>query len=473
MSGKGSGMQVLSSGAVIHGHTLIERIGGGHYGEVWRAEYLGQPVALKIFQGDRKPSHLQREAFAQYALGRMAGGDARFFPRVEHLDLVADPPYLRMELVDGTPLETLLAHAPLPLESRLSIGESILRALAAVHRAGFVHGDLSPLNVLVATDRSVRLIDVGFGALFPTEGDIAVSTTEEDRPSGVASPLYAAPERFQAGAEGCGPASDLFSFGKVLYRMITGEPPFVIKPVSRKFPALGPKWDDFLFRCLEEKPGERFPDAESALTEYRRINRPELAPGEFRAECPECKAAHSIPGGWAGERFECRSCGRALEVLFYDDASRYATTALAGSEGPPPILILDDVADRRTKKFCPQCGRETQAQALKCPHCRAWVNDAARRVVEISKVPPLPIPSYWLPVLFTLFGYCFLWLPGVLLNWFYLEDAQKARKQHVRKPPGMGALQFMRAAFCFVPLGFGIAVVSLMLIGRLLLNLAR
>ena len=84
-------MQDLAVGRAIHGHKLLEKVGRGHYGEVWRAEYLGQEVALKIFTGDRKPAHLRREVFAQYALGRIDGPEGRWFPRVDHLDLDAAP----------------------------------------------------------------------------------------------------------------------------------------------------------------------------------------------------------------------------------------------------------------------------------------------------------------------------------------------------------------------------------------------
>src|SRR5882672_1491660 len=126
-------MQDVIVGGNLHGHKLLEKVGQGHYGEVWRAEYAGHEVALKIFSGDRKPAHLRREVFAQYALGRLDGEEGRWFPRVEHLDLDADPPYLRMEFIEGSPLENLLSPSSLSLDERLSIGEQILRALAAVH----------------------------------------------------------------------------------------------------------------------------------------------------------------------------------------------------------------------------------------------------------------------------------------------------------------------------------------------------
>lgn len=477
-------MQALAVGKDVHGHALVELIGEGHYGQVWRAEYRGQTVALKIFTGDRRVSSLRREAFAQYALGRLEDGAAKWFPRVDHLDLDADPPYMRMELIDGTPLEELLANPTLSLEDRLRVGEQVLQALAAVHDHGFVHGDLSPLNVLVERDRSVRLIDVGYGALFEAgASDIALSTAPEDRPMGVASPLYAAPERFKnAPMQGCGKPSDVFSFGKLLYRLITGAQPFVIKPVSRKYRALGREWDDFLFRCLEERPEARPPDAASALEEYRRIHRPALRPGEYRAECPECRAAQSIPGGWAGERFDCRGCGRNLEVLFYDDASRYATTATAGeTEVPadPDIQFLDGDASDRSRKFCPSCGGEMKVAAKKCRHCGTWVDEVARRLaseraehrrrVRAERVADRH--SFLLPAVITCIGYLFLWLPGVILNWYFLSEAEEIERRTGATPPGLLALKVLLWGLVYLPLLALLGLLVLALLGSLLVVL--
>ncbi len=472
-------MQGVATGRVVHGHKLLEKVGEGHYGQVWRADYMGQPVALKLFNPGRRPAQFRREVFAQYALGRLEGEDARWFPRVEHIDLQAEPPYLRMEFVEGAPLEDLLANPALSLEERLEIGDKVLEGLAAVHRHDFVHGDLSPLNVMVTPGREVKLIDVGYGALFEDPGEIAVSTTSEDAPAGVASPLYSAPERFKVAAlEGCGKPADIFSFGKLLYRLITGEQPFVIKPVSLKFRALGAKWDEFLFRCLEERPEARFPDAAAALEEYRRICRFEPASGEYRAECPDCRAAQSIPGGWAGERFDCRRCGKTLEVLFYDDASRYATTAIVESAlrpEVPPVLFLDQEVAARSRKFCVKCGGEMRVEAKKCRHCGLWVDDRVKRLLEERRAQDAAAApgarSYVLPAVITLLAYGLFWIPGAILNWFFLEDALKEKRRTGQEPAGLTALRVLLWLLVYIPLLALGAVVVLGIVGALLASL--
>ncbi len=462
-------------GSLLHGHRLHEKLGEGRYGVVWRAEFQGRPVALKVFTGGRPRAHLKREAFAQHALGRLEGEDGRWFPRIEHVDLDAEPPYLRMELLDGAPLEDLLSNPALSLDERLAVGEKILQALAAVHRNDFVHGDLSPLNVMVTADRRVRLIDVGFGGAVDEVADIAMSTTPEDAPvAGVASPLYSAPERFRLDAPGgLGRPADVFSFGKLLYRLITGEQPFVIKPVSLKFRALGAGWDDFLFRCLEEKPEARFADGDAALAEYRRIWRPALAPGEYRAECPDCRAAQSIPGGWAGERFDCRRCGRRIEVLFYDDASRYATTAtVAPNEPPPPILFLDAEVSPRARKYCPKCGGEMRVEAKKCRHCGVWADEEARRLQATPVRRPAPPPSLVAPALFTLLAYVVFWVPGAILNWHFLGEARRAKEATGIDPEGATGLRVLIWIFVYLPL-IGLGLAAAVALGATALAVAR
>ncbi|MBI4564937.1 MAG: protein kinase [Planctomycetes bacterium] len=465
-------MPEIRAGHMIAGHRLLERIGSGRFGEVWKADYQGRNVALKLFDTRLHPDHVRREAFAQSSLSRLDGRSGRFFPRIEAVELDHTPPYLRMELVEGRSLEDVLAERTLPLSDRLALGRNILEALAVAHGHGFVHGDLSPGNVLIAADGSVKLIDVGFGGR-SEEGmrDIERSGEADEQWMGVASPLYAAPERFRAEfLAGGAKAADVFSFGKILYALMTGETPLVIKPVSRKRPALSAAWDDFLFRCLEEDPGRRFSDAPAALADFDRIHGAELREGEFRAECPECGARMSIPGRWDGERFTCRGCALTLEVLFYDEERRHASTAVVADAQEAmreEIEFLDEdpprpAADDRARKFCLACGRGIYAEAKKCRHCGTWVDETARKFVAALRSrrrldhesAAAARRSYMLPALATFLAYFLFWVPGAILNFYYLYEARRTAKLAGARPSGTAVLEIMMCLGVYLPLGF-------------------
>lgn len=421
-------MRDVAGGRVVHGHALRELLGAGRFAEVWRAEYLGQPVALKVFRRDRPPAELRREAAAQYALGRLPGADGRWFPRVEHVDLEADPPYLRMEFVPGEPLEDFLAARPeLPLSERFALSGKILEALAVVHRHGFVHGDLSARNVLVTPDGDVRLIDVGYGG--PAEGDVEIALSGDGSgEAGVASPLYSAPERFDAASGGCGPPADVFSFGKLFYRIVSGEQPFAVKPLGLRRPELGTRWDGFLFRCLEERAAARFAGAGEALAEFRRLREEPDAPA-WRAECPECREAQPAPA----ERFPCRRCGCELEILLYDPASRYAAAA-----------IVSSWANRAAAEARPaESGRPADRPGEGPSPVRVRPREAAGQG-----------PSFVLPAVLAGMGYFLFWLPGAILNWYFLEEALRVRRETGKVPEGTGALRVMQWIFVWMPLFF-------------------
>ena len=458
----------VKAGTKLEGHLLLEKIGEGHYGQVWKAEYLGESVALKVFTSRSRNGHIRHETVAQYHLGHLSGTDGEYFPRVEHVDLSAKIPYMRMELVEGKSLETLLSDPLWTLEERLAIGEKILVALEVVHRNNLVHGDLSPANILITPERGVKLLDVGFGQVFDEGSDPVPSTTMEESSLGVASPLYAAPERFRAEfLDGCGKSSDLFSFGKILYQLITGENPFVIKPVSRKFPALGEKGDQFIFRCLEDLPGDRFEDAQKALEEYRPVFRPdEAVPGEYKAPCAKCSRVTMIPGGWAGELLLCNGCGSRLEVLHYNEASKEATTAFA--EAVEIITEGVEVVTPGARKFCPCCGARILVEAKKCRICKVWVNQYARWVMQRKRNAEAPLRDFYLPFLGTLISYAFFWLPGVILNYYYMQQANLERARTGQEPPGRFLLVIMIWVFLWLPL----ISIGTFLVFRILMSIA-
>ncbi|MEV5439409.1 protein kinase [Streptomyces sp. NPDC052682] len=205
-------------GDVIDGRfELIERLGSGGMGTVWRARdtVLHREVALKAVRPDAEASDAVRERVLREAraLARLSN------PHVVtvHQIIEADPhPWIVMELVPGRSLQQRLADGPLAPSEAARIGRQVLAALRAAHAAGIQHRDVKPANVLLRPDGTAVLTDFGIAAL---QGATALTVTGEL----VGSPEYMAPERIRGGNDD--PASDLWSLGLVLYVCAEGVSP--------------------------------------------------------------------------------------------------------------------------------------------------------------------------------------------------------------------------------------------------------
>ena len=194
---------------------LIERLGGGTFGDVYRAwdRHLEREVALKLLRAD--------EAFDDLHASRIAR-EGRLLARVRHANVIAVHGVdahdgrvgLWMELVRGVTLEQqIAAHGALSAREAAAVGIDLCRALAAIHAAGLIHRDVKAQNVMREDGGRIVLMDLGTGREVDAAGDAA-------SPDLAGTPLYLAPEIF-SGA----PASertDLYSLGVLLYRLVTG-----------------------------------------------------------------------------------------------------------------------------------------------------------------------------------------------------------------------------------------------------------
>ncbi|MGW4208545.1 serine/threonine-protein kinase [Lentzea sp. NPDC004789] len=209
-------------GALAGRYTLLERLGSGAMGVVWRArdEMLHREVAIKqLLLPDLEPRLVEQACERAMREGRIAA-------RLHHpnaigvFDVVIDDgkPCLVMEYLPSRSLsEVLKERGTLPPEEAARIGAQVVAALAAAHEAGIVHRDVKPGNVLIGHNGSVKITDFGISR---AAGDVSVTRT-----GGLAGTLaYLAPE-LARGAEP-DPAADMFSFGATLYALTEGQPPF-------------------------------------------------------------------------------------------------------------------------------------------------------------------------------------------------------------------------------------------------------
>jgi len=269
----------LASGTKLGPYEIQSPLGAGGMGEVYRARdtRLGRDVALKILT----------EAFTQDAdrLHRFEL-EARAVAALNHPNILAvfdigqhnGTPFLVTELLEGESLRAVLDAGPVPQRKAIEYGVQIAHGLAAAHEKGIVHRDLKPENVFITKDGRVKILDFGLAKLIQApsahldERTLTSSHTVAGVVMGTAS--YMAPE--QVRGEPADTRTDIFSFGSVLYEMLSGARSFrrdtaaetmtaVLKDdppeLSEGGRAISPTLERIVRRCLEKNPEQRFQSA--------------------------------------------------------------------------------------------------------------------------------------------------------------------------------------------------------------------
>ena len=245
----------IPAGTRIGAYEVIESLGAGGMGEVYRARdtRLDRDVAIKILP----------EAFA-HDPDRLARFDreAKTLAALNHphiasiygLEEAGDTHALVLELVDGPTLADRIAQAPLPIDEALAVAHQILDALEAAHEAGIIHRDLKPANIKLRADGTVKVLDFGLAKLASDPGATSVLgalslsptiTTPAATGIGVllGTAAYMAPE--QARGRAVDKRADIWAFGCVLFEMLTGQRPFEGEDVTETVGAVihkEPQW---------------------------------------------------------------------------------------------------------------------------------------------------------------------------------------------------------------------------------------
>jgi serine/threonine protein kinase len=273
----GERREPLSSGMRIGPYQITDFIGAGGMGEVYRANdtNLNREVALKLLPVElaTDPERLRR--FEQ---------EARAVSSVSHPAIVTiydagqigSQPYISMELVAGSTLREILKSGAIPLRRALRIAGQLSEGLAKAHEAGLVHRDLKPENVKVSIDGFVKILDFGLAkrVAADTAADVLASaqTAMQTAPGMIiGTPAYMSPEQASGGPVEF--PSDQFSFGAMLYELLTGRHPFERPTMAETLsavihenaphiadvnPAVPPPVCWIVERCLAKAPDERY-----------------------------------------------------------------------------------------------------------------------------------------------------------------------------------------------------------------------
>ena len=224
------GPEAVRKGTRLGPYEILQPLGAGGMGEVYRAmdERLGREVAIKVLSADTTLDASRVKRFEK---------EARSASALNHPNIVTvydfgssgGHSYIAMEKVDGDTLRKLVSGGPVPIKKLLPIATQIADGLARAHEAGIVHRDLKPENVMVTKDGLVKILDFGLAKLTSTgsgsDDGAKLPTVSATTPGVILGTVgYMSPE--QAGGTTVDFRSDQFSFGSILYEMVTGERAF-------------------------------------------------------------------------------------------------------------------------------------------------------------------------------------------------------------------------------------------------------
>ncbi|HQR67086.1 MAG TPA: serine/threonine-protein kinase, partial [Thermoanaerobaculia bacterium] len=267
----------LAAGTRLGPFEVVAPLGAGGMGEVYRArdERLARDVAVKVL-----PARVAENAEAAARFAR----EARAASALNHPNIVVvhdvgrsgDVSWVAMELVEGSSLRQLLSAGRPPLRRALQIAAEVADGLAAAHEKGIVHRDLKPENVMVRPDGRAKILDFGLAKSAPAAAgaeDETVRANEGTTAAGMVlgTPAYMSPE--QASGRPVDFRSDQFSFGSVLYEVVTGRRAFrrdtlpeTLAAIVRDEPEPAAEVDPslplpvlwVLERCLAKEPSDRY-----------------------------------------------------------------------------------------------------------------------------------------------------------------------------------------------------------------------
>ena len=291
-----SGRKAFVKGTILAGkYTILAELGRGGMGEVYLAEdaSLDRKVAIKllpeeVYQDPTARGRFIREAQAAAAL------DHPYICSIHEVGETENRLFFAMEYVPGKTLRDRISEGPLPLKQALPIAEEIAEALQFAHEKGMIHRDIKPANIMLMEKGHAKVMDFGLAKqVMGAEkeralADLSVTLTDEGMAPG--TPAYMSPEQLQG--KTLDQRSDIFSFGIVLYEMLSGVHPFKKKtglttvsailsedprPIAELIQSVPDPLQQFISKLLAKDPGQRYQSMKDVYADLRKMHA-DLAP---------------------------------------------------------------------------------------------------------------------------------------------------------------------------------------------------